>query len=1251
MKHKLYTRLLSLALAVGLVIGMLPSAAAVDTVGDGAGQSVTRSLPSGSNDVSLTRYLNYWNRTDSLSSHNAGLFIVDENGQEICSNLTYSKDCGSNEIEFEDILSGLLQKANKSLNDYTVVEFYLMRYGQKYDFSTDLSKTWYIWQNGRSYSLGMRVLSDKFGTYQFVQNNDQYYVVLRKNEPLGEVETVDSASKGVNISLFNYSESQINSATNKEYSDYQDWHTKEAPTFRFNGGGDPFGYGWNTWVGGAGVYQGIVNDALTTLNNGTKVPSFKADVTGQTNLSYLFTQNYYATAYTGLNHLFVKSTYDSTGYYEYDAGNNFATIADNLSDKNFKVYNQPYKPGDTAAATPKFLPFNDLNNNANTLTPQDPDYLFGMMVDFEFVQPQSGKITNNGTTNDMVFEFTGDDDVWVFIDDVLVLDMGGIHDAMTGSINFATGAVKVNKVKPNNTEQTKTLYNIMLAAKGSDWVNENMVQNESGNWVFKDYTNHTFNYYYLERGAGGSNCRIRFNLQTVPKGSLSVGKTAVGESKDIAYKFQLKNSSGQNVANQQYTVGTSQTGTTDSNGYFTLKSGQLATFTGLTDGDYTVTELNGDNDSYSLSDYTTTVTTTDGDGTSSGQIATSGTVTVDPATAATVGFTNTKAEKGEGNLEITKTFTDGNGNAMAIPEDLASIKLTILETYNPGGGVQSEQYTHTVTLTKQVNGSFSGTLEGVRYYTDFTITKEELLDADGNPIANAGDWTMGDFVLDRYAEANVTAERVEEKPTTVYTLSNSAYVLVKDGGKWYLIMNHVPEAADERAEFKEMVIYDILEAAASAGGGGLPAAQNVELLTLEEAAQEYKATLTLGEAGNATLNFGDKSVWSFFYAGVFEMTNVTMEATLDNVLNKDAKTQVSVNKVWSDSQTVDHNGDSVTVNLLKNGTATGQKVILTSPNWTGSFTNLDKYNTDGSLIQYTVTEGAVSGYTASISGSMTAGFTITNTREVGSLTITKTVNGLDDAALNELKGEISFEVKDSTGKVIQTISKTSENWADAWSGSNFTYTINNLPTGSYTVTEAGYNDLENYSWVASSSTVIPKTTTVTTNGGKVEFTNYYTGKDGTLIINKKVTEFANNGKPVFDFKLTAQDGTVYYYHVDMTGTVVNTAKAATPDGGVTLPVGDYTIEELSNQNYTLKSVEGATANNDATYKVTITPNGTTIVTFTNDPKNTNIPTDGSATENKVLEIKDGVIAWKQEPVQYGNDPNHDNINPDDEPAE
>ena len=61
-------------------------------------------------------------------------------------------------------------------------------------------------------------------------------------------------------------------------------------------------------------------------------------------------------------------------------------------------------------------------------------------MEAQFVQPESGEV--NG--NDMIFDFAGDDDVWVFIDGVLVLDIGGIHDEAGGSINFKTGEVYVN---------------------------------------------------------------------------------------------------------------------------------------------------------------------------------------------------------------------------------------------------------------------------------------------------------------------------------------------------------------------------------------------------------------------------------------------------------------------------------------------------------------------------------------------------------------------------------------------------------------------------------------------------------------------------------------------------------------------------------------------------------------------------------------------------------------------------------------
>ena len=352
---------------------------------------------------------------------------------------------------------------------------------------------------------------------------------------------------------------------------------------------------------------------------------------------------------------------------------------------------------------------------------------------------------------------------------------------------------------------------------------------------------------------------------------------------------------------------------------------------------------------------------------------------------------------------------------------------------------------------------------------------------------------------------------------------------------------------------------------------------------------------------------------------------------------KVATRDISVTKVWEGSET---HPESVTVWLYADGVKTNESVTLNAANgWKAFFTGLDIYNKEGKEIAYTVQEDTVNGYTGVVTGDMTKGFTITNTRDVGNLTIKKTVEGLDDAALDELKNKLTFTVTGPDG-YSEEIAFNATGWEQ--DGNTYTYTLENVPTGTYTVTETGYDTLEKYSWVEKDSTATANADVTKGATATAALTNVYIGKDGTLNINKVVTGFANNGKPVFDFKLTATDGTVYYYHVDMTGTGANQEKLV---ASVTLPVGEYTIEELSNQNYTLKSVAGADNKGDGTYKVTIKPQGTTTVTFTNDPKNTNIPTDGSATENRVESAAGGVIVWKKDPVEYGKDEGHDNITP------
>lgn len=134
---------------------------------------------------------------------------------------------------------------------------------------------------------------------------------------------------------------------------------------------------------------------------------------------------------------------------------------------------------------------------------------FGMSMTTEFVQPASGKTTDN---KDMIFEFSGDDDVWVYIDGVLVGDLGGIHEKATLEINFATGEVKVGHIDGANGTR-KDIENTTIKAK-FDTAGVN-TSNFRGN-TFCDSSKHTLSFFYLERGAGASNMSLKFNLTTLP---------------------------------------------------------------------------------------------------------------------------------------------------------------------------------------------------------------------------------------------------------------------------------------------------------------------------------------------------------------------------------------------------------------------------------------------------------------------------------------------------------------------------------------------------------------------------------------------------------------------------------------------------------------------------------------------------------------------------------------------------------------
>ena len=380
---------------------------------------------------------------------------------------------------------------------------------------------------------------------------------IQEEEQLTQVATVDHRPFGITIRMQDYDDVRTS-------GDYRSWE-------QINVLGDT---GYDQWHGSKDLLERNLQD------DGYPI----ATATGAS-LGELYDDT------LEVNQQFLLSTYKETGYFEFDSTQNFAHLIWSSDDPwigqenpngglyaigDFVIYDQlatSTEPNKDTLKHGQFLPYNDITEgkyssytndkdiHAQELSSLDPrkgeklyaidyrrgstapnyvDHFFGMEMSASFMQSASGL---DDWGHDLIFEFSGDDDFWLYIDDMLVLDLGGVHSALDGSINFRTGKIIENGQESTLREafQKAYLQKNPEAAEDEveDWLNDIFKDNGT---VFKDYSGHTMRMFYMERGAGASNLHMRFNLAPYEEGEVLLEKEVSGVEEidpDTVFPFQI----------------------------------------------------------------------------------------------------------------------------------------------------------------------------------------------------------------------------------------------------------------------------------------------------------------------------------------------------------------------------------------------------------------------------------------------------------------------------------------------------------------------------------------------------------------------------------------------------------------------------------------------------------------------------------------------------------------------------------------
>ena len=412
--------------------------------------------------------------------------------------------------------------------------------GRRYN---DYYTTILAWDDPHYAYAGLKSEGDKVVSCPIAEAEDFYFAIMHNDteDELTEVDTVDHIQNGITMRIADYGNTAQTIVTVGSTTTSKEQHTVLGESVYDQ---------WNV--------HHLLSDQLDENGYPTSIKTGKS-------LGELYQ------GARDVNHLFLQETYEGTGYYEYDSTQNFAHLN---ADNTFTVYKEigTMDNGDKPSLKHgQFMPFNDLKEGVyasrngmnlydaeqNPLSDDDPrkyeqlylvknpDYYFGVELEASFVQTPDGL---DEWGHDIIYEFTGDDDFWLYVDGELVIDLGGIHSALPGKVNYRTGEVEVNGTRTTLYDIFRTHYAEKNKLAENDpqvtaYLDSVFKRNDQGQYVFQDYSTHTMKIFFMERGAGASNLHMRFNLTSVRPDQVLLQKKVTGSDKldyDLAeYAYQI----------------------------------------------------------------------------------------------------------------------------------------------------------------------------------------------------------------------------------------------------------------------------------------------------------------------------------------------------------------------------------------------------------------------------------------------------------------------------------------------------------------------------------------------------------------------------------------------------------------------------------------------------------------------------------------------------------------------------------------